>query len=111
MTAELWQLWLPLIAVFLFCGVLAWFAQRWQRSRYESDPVLKLRASLLLGTKERIAVVEVAGQWLVLGVTPGQINTLLTLPAKTGHDEAAESEDPILATRTNWLQRHFKPLP
>jgi flagellar protein FliO/FliZ len=41
---------------------------------------LKLVASLNVGAKERVVVVEVNGQQLLLGVTGGGISTLHTLP-------------------------------
>ncbi|WP_333623334.1 flagellar biosynthetic protein FliO, partial [Stenotrophomonas indicatrix] len=41
---------------------------------------MKLVASLNVGAKERVVVVEVNGQQLLLGVTAGGINALHTLP-------------------------------
>jgi len=41
---------------------------------------MKVVASLSVGAKERVVVVEVNGQQLLLGVTAGGINTLHTLP-------------------------------
>lgn len=45
---------------------------------------LKVVDSKSLGSRERVVVVEVEKQWLVLGVTPGQINHLHTLDAPSG---------------------------
>ena len=105
MIPELWQLWLPLIAVLAICGLLAWLTQRIKMSQQGLNPLLKLRASLALGTKERIAVVEVAGQWLVLGITPGRISTLHTLPAKTESDPIPEGSEPA-EDHPSWLQKY-----
>ena len=51
---------------------------------------MKVVSSTSVGQRERVVVVEVAGQWLVLGVTPQNIHTLHTLPAQAG---AAQSGD------------------
>ena len=34
----------------------------------------------MMGTRERIALVEVGDTWLVLGIAPGQISTLHSMP-------------------------------
>lgn len=41
---------------------------------------LRMVGGLTLGTRERIVVVEAGDTWLVLGVAPGQISTLHTMP-------------------------------
>ena len=106
MIPELWQLWVPLVAVLAICGLLAWLTQRIKISQQGVNPLLKLRASLALGTKERIAVVEVAGQWLVLGITPGKISTLHTLPAKTEADPKPDNTEPAEKI-PSWLQEYL----
>ncbi|AMP39462.1 flagellar biosynthetic protein FliO [Ralstonia solanacearum] len=42
--------------------------------------VLSVVAQQMLGTREKVVVVEVQGTWLVLGVTPQHVQTLHTLP-------------------------------
>ena len=44
--------------------------------------LVKVVSSAALGQRERVVVVEVGGQWLVLGVTSSQVNMLHTLPAQ-----------------------------
>ncbi|MET0507212.1 MAG: flagellar biosynthetic protein FliO [Burkholderiaceae bacterium] len=41
--------------------------------------IIQLAGGLSLGPRERIAVVEVGGRWLVVGVTGASINLLATL--------------------------------
>ena len=43
-----------------------------------------------LGPKERLVLVEIGETWLVLGVAPGQVNTLHTLAKPEGGAFAAE---------------------
>ncbi len=40
---------------------------------------LRVVGGLILGTRERIVLVEVGDTWLVVGIVPGQIKTLHTL--------------------------------
>ena len=46
------------------------------RERVKGDPIIRVLSSLHLSTKERIEVIEVAGERLVLGITPGRISFL-----------------------------------
>jgi flagellar protein FliO/FliZ len=58
---------------------LGWVLKRMPGSGFRPAVGLKLVASLPLGAKERVVVVEVNGEQLLLGVTAGGINTLHTL--------------------------------
>lgn len=48
--------------------------------RFGTSPLLKPVATLLVGPRERVVVVEMGETWLVLGITPSSITTLHTLP-------------------------------
>jgi flagellar protein FliO/FliZ len=59
---------------------LGWLLKRMPGSGFRPAAGLKLVASLPLGPKERVVVVEVNGEQLLLGVAAGGIRTLRTLP-------------------------------
>ncbi len=61
---------------------LAWLARRFGLQRLGGSSVVRLVSSASVGARERIVVVEVAGTWLVLGVTSSQVNMLHSLPAQ-----------------------------
>jgi flagellar protein FliO/FliZ len=61
---------------------------------------LKVCASCSVGQRERVVVVEVAGTWLVLGVTAQQITPLHTLPAP-----AEQESMPAAALAGDFRQR------
>lgn len=73
---------LGLLVVVGLIFLLAWGARRIGLQRLTGSGVVKVVASTAVGTRERVVVVEVAGSWLVLGVTASQVNTLHTLPAQ-----------------------------
>lgn len=66
---------LVLVAVF----GLAWLARKFSPAPH-SGSWLRLRGGLAIGTRERVVIVEVNDTWLVVGVAPGQVNVLHTLP-------------------------------
>ena len=59
---------------------LAWLLKRMPGSGFRQNDQLRLVASTAVGAKERLVVVDVAGQQLLLGVTAGGITRLHTLP-------------------------------
>ncbi|MHC5147839.1 flagellar biosynthetic protein FliO [Stenotrophomonas rhizophila] len=73
-------------AVLALLGVLAliiglgWLLKRMPGSGFRPAEGLRVVASLTVGAKERVVVVEVNGTQLLLGVTAGGINTLHQLP-------------------------------
>ncbi|RSF06127.1 flagellar biosynthetic protein FliO [Achromobacter aegrifaciens] len=59
----------------------AWLARRAGRTQRGGGNLLRQVASLPVGPRQSIVVVEVENTWLVVGVGPNQLNTLHTLPA------------------------------
>lgn len=47
---------------------------------FGSNGPLRVVGGLMIGARERIVLVEVGDTWLVVGLVPGQIRTLHTLP-------------------------------
>lgn len=70
-------------ALLLVAGLilgLGWLLKRLPGSGFRPAAGLKLVASLALGPKERVVVIEVNGRQLLLGVSVGGISALHTLP-------------------------------
>jgi len=72
-----------LIFVILLILVCAWLARRAGLLQRRHGQLLRQLDHLSLGSRGGISVVEIQDTWLVLGVTPGQITVLHTLPAST----------------------------
>ena len=63
---------------------LAWVAKRLAPGALrQSGTSLTIVASQAVGQRERVVVVEVADQWLVIGVAPGRVCALSTMPKGT----------------------------
>ncbi|MBN6150075.1 flagellar biosynthetic protein FliO [Xanthomonas sp. AmX2] len=59
---------------------LAWLLKRMPGSGFRPADGLRVVASLSVGAKERVVVVDVNGEQLLLGVSPGGISALHRLP-------------------------------
>lgn len=60
---------------------------------------LRVVSSQAVGQRERVVVVEIEDTWLVLGVAPGRVNTLHTLPARHDSAGADAQGDTVEASR------------
>lgn len=45
-----------------------------------SNEAIRTIAATSVGTRERVVLIEVADQWVLIGVAPGQVHPLATLP-------------------------------
>ena len=59
----------------------AWLARRFGFQPARRGGPLKVVSSVAVGTKESATIVEIGDTWLVLGVAPGNVRLLHTLPA------------------------------
>jgi len=68
----------------------AWLARRaGLAGRHRTGPLRQV-ASLALGPRQSVAVLQIDDTWLVVGVTPTQLTTLHTLPAGDAPPAPAE---------------------
>jgi flagellar protein FliO/FliZ len=77
---------LALCAVLGLLAVLAWFMKRYGPKAIAGSAHVRLVGALNLGGRERIMVVEVGDQWIVVGASPGRVNALATMPRQAGVD-------------------------
>jgi len=68
-----------LVVLGLLAGAL-YFLKRMGGGRFAPGSVVKIVGGVSVGNRERVMVVEVADQWIVIGVAPGQVSTLASMP-------------------------------
>ncbi len=69
-----------LAAVLAIVMGLAWMLKRFGPKTITGGSTVRLVGALSVGARERILVVEVGDQWIVVGASPGRMNALATLP-------------------------------
>lgn len=95
-----------LLIVLALIAVLAWCARRFGIVKSGAQGSVRVVAGTSVGPRERVAVVEVGGQWLVLGVAAGSVNLLASLPAEVISQTAAQTAAPKqTAPFADWLKR------
>jgi flagellar protein FliO/FliZ len=86
-----------LIVVLAVLGALAWFLKRYGPKVAGGNANLRVVGSLSLGGRERIVVVEVGNEWIVVGASPGRINALATMPRQDGQNNESGGAHAALA--------------
>lgn len=74
------QIIFSLLLVLAAIVLVAWLLKRINTTRQGSGSFLRVVGGVAIGQRERVVLVEVNDIWLVVGVGPGQIRTLHTLP-------------------------------
>lgn len=70
-----------LIVVLVFFALAAWLVRRAGIARnLAQSGLLKIIGGLSIGPRERVVLLEVGEQWLIIGIAPGQMRTLHVLP-------------------------------
>lgn len=68
-----------LVAIIAVIFAFAWLARRMPMKLGGARGDLRVHATLAVGARERVMIVQAGAAYLVLGVSPGQIRTLHVL--------------------------------
>jgi flagellar biosynthetic protein FliO len=106
-TGNLLQTLFALIVVLAVLGALAWFLKRYGPKAGGGGANLRIVGSLNLGGRERLLVVEVGNQWIVVGASPGRVNALATMPKQEGIEGTAAlaQHAPSANSFADWLKQ------
>jgi flagellar protein FliO/FliZ len=77
-----------IVVLGLLAGAL-WVLKRVGGGRLAGGSVVKIVGGVSVGNRERVMVVEVADQWIVIGVAPGQVSKLADMPRQEQQQGAA----------------------
>jgi len=100
---SLLQVLFGLVLVLALMAACAWLLRRFGASRSLGGAPLRIVGGVSVGTRERVMVVEVADQWIVVGVTPGRISALSTMPKQDATSTAPAGDAPTPRNFSNWL--------
>lgn len=96
---------LALGLVLALLGGMAWFMKRFGPRVAGGGARMRVVGALSLGGRERVVTVEVADQWIVVGVAPGRVNLLATLPRQEGVEPPAPIAAGLPSGFADWLKQ------
>jgi|SRR5690554_1859372 len=98
-STAIWQTAFWLLVVVALILIMGWLARRFSAlGNPGSHGRMKVMASLALGNRERVVLVKVGKQRLLLGVTPGSVNTLHLFDPDEDLSAAAMTSPPTAAS-------------
>ena len=105
-TGTLLQTILALVLVLALLAGLAWAAKRYAPRMAGNPANLRMVGALNIGGRERIMVVEVGDQWIVVGASPGRVNALATMPKGDAASSATlAGHTPSANSFSDWLKQ------
>ena len=104
------QLMLALVLVFGAIAVSAWLLRRYGPTQMgTAGSALRVLGGVMVGQRERLVLVEINDTWLIVGVAPGRVNTVHSMPrpAQTEQQAQAFVQPPRFADwlKTAWQKR------
>jgi flagellar protein FliO/FliZ len=97
--------------LFALCLVLAmlagmaWLLKRLNPRGMGGNANLRVVSALSLGGRERVLVVEVGEQWIIVGAAPGRVNLLTTMPKQEGVVTPPGTVTGVPAGFADWLKQ------
>ena len=82
-TLGLLQVVLSLLVILALIIGAAWMAKRYLTINTHAGTAIKMIGGINVGGRERVLLLEIGEQWVVIGVAPGHVSTLTTMPRQT----------------------------
>ena len=101
----MFQILFGLLVVLGLMAAAAWLLRRTAGVRMAAGQNIRVVGGVAVGTRERVVVVEVADQWVVVGVAPGQVNSLATMPRQEGAAVAVSGNAAGAPNFSAWLKQ------
>ncbi len=106
MTTEYFGTLLHGVIVLVLFILIAWFFQQLGKKAFVKTRFLSIQENVPISANERLVLVEVADKWLLLGVTNGSINTLMTLDSPPTIVNKQNNSSSMIINSTSWLNKY-----
>ncbi|MDR3414141.1 MAG: flagellar biosynthetic protein FliO [Formivibrio sp.] len=107
MVGSMVQVVLALGLVLCLIMLAAWLMRRFSLMPRSAGGLLRVVSGVMVGQRERVVIVEVRDQWLVLGVTAQNVNLLSSMPKPEDSEEPREIALPFAAKLARALQKQM----
>ncbi|MFM9835444.1 MAG: flagellar biosynthetic protein FliO [Methylophilaceae bacterium] len=107
-TASVLKMLLGLAAVLAVMAAVSWVVKRMLPGGAGAQSAVRIVGGVSVGSREKVVVLQVADRWLVVGVAPGQVNSIANLDI--GATQVADQLTQNLATSNQTLHPMMQPL-
>lgn len=99
------QIIFSLLLVLAAVVLAAWILKRINLPRHGAGSLLKVVSGVAVGQRERIVLVEISDTWLVVGVAPGQVRTLHSMPKAELPTQPVDPPSDANSKFQDWLRQ------
>jgi flagellar protein FliO/FliZ len=100
---DLFKVLIGLVVVLGLMAGSAWLLKRLGVAKAASGSTIKVVGGVSVGHRERVLVLEVADQWIVVGVAPGRVSSIANLPRQ---EQALPADNqPASSNFAVWLKQ------
>jgi flagellar protein FliO/FliZ len=99
MASQLTQLMLGLLVVLVVIVVLAWVVRRVQQAAPRGGQVIDIVSARALGPRDRLVLVQIGDEQILIGVSPGRIASLHVMKEPVRSPARSEQATPEFAQR------------
>lgn len=99
------QIIISLLLVLAAVVLVAWVLKRISMPRHGAGSLMRIVTSVAVGQRERVVLVEINDTWLVVGVAPGQVRTLYSMPRTELPEPEAGDRSATDGKFQNWLKQ------
>ncbi len=103
---DMFKVLLGLIVVLGAMAGVLWLMKRSGLGPAQGGGAVKIVGGVSVGNRERVLVLEVADQWIVVGVAPGSVNALANMPRQEQFVQAATH--PPAGQFAAWLKQKIE---
>ncbi len=83
------KLTLGLVGIVVLIFVLAWLMKKMQLTQFTQNGLIQIVSAISVGHRDRIALIQVGEEQVLIGLTPGRIHTLHTMKSPVDATPAA----------------------
>ncbi len=102
-TGGLLQVLLGLIVVLGLMAALAWVLRCFNSAKGLGHADIRVIGGVSVGNRERVVVVEIADQWIVVGVAQGRVSAVATMQKQDVAIATDSDATPPAKNFSNWL--------
>ena len=108
LTASMFKVLAGLLLVVMCIFACAWFYRRFVNMQAVSYDALKVIGGLSVSQKDRVVLLQVGEQQLLVGVSPGRIQTLYVLEKPLPVDEITNRDKQKFSSQLNIALKNWK---
>lgn len=94
-TGSLFKMLIGLAIVLLVLALISWLMKKMMPNGANQASVIRVIGGTVVGSREKVVVLEVANRWLVVGVAAGQVTSLANLEPGAVNLQATENAEPF----------------